>query len=82
MFKNIQLSKILKILLGLFSDSPIRQDPICRQMGAPKGRDGNPFQYACLENPMDGEAWLATVHGVAKEWDTTYGLNSKNLKLY
>ena len=26
---------------------------------------GNPFHY-CLENPMDGEAWPATVHGVAK----------------
>ena len=27
---------------------------------------GNPLQYSCLENPMDGEAWWATVHGVAK----------------
>ena len=26
---------------------------------------GCPVQYSCLENPMDGEAWLATVHGVA-----------------
>ena len=24
------------------------------------------LQYSCLENPMDGGAWLATVHGVAK----------------
>ena len=28
--------------------------------------NGNPLQYSCLENPMDGEAWWATVHGVAK----------------
>ena len=28
-----------------------------------EGND-NPFQYSCLENPMDREAWLATVHGV------------------
>ena len=28
--------------------------------------NGNPFQYSCLENPMDGEAWRAAVHGVAK----------------
>ena len=28
----------------------------------------NPLQYSCLENPMDGEAWLATVHGVTKSW--------------
>ena len=28
--------------------------------------NGNPLQYSCLENPMDGRALLATVHGVAK----------------
>ena len=28
--------------------------------------NGKPFQYSCLENPMDGAAWWATVHGVAK----------------
>ena len=28
--------------------------------------NGNPFQYSCLENPMDGGAWWATVHGVEK----------------
>ena len=26
----------------------------------------NPLQYACLENPMDREAWQAPVHGVTK----------------
>ena len=33
--------------------------------------NGNPFQYSCLGNPMDGGVWWATVHGVAKELDTT-----------
>ena len=28
--------------------------------------NGNPFQYSCLENPMDGGAWEAAVHGVEK----------------
>ena len=28
--------------------------------------NGNPLQYSCLENPMDGGAWWAKVHGVAK----------------
>ena len=28
--------------------------------------NGNPLLYSCLENPMDGGAWGATVHGVAK----------------
>ena len=27
---------------------------------------GTPLQYSCLENPMDGGAWQAAVHGVAK----------------
>ena len=30
--------------------------------------NGNPFQYSCLGNPMDREAWRVTVHGVAKSW--------------
>ena len=28
--------------------------------------NGNPLQYSCLENPMDGVAWKAAVHGVSK----------------
>ena len=28
--------------------------------------NGNPLQYSCLENPMDGGAWWAAVHGVSK----------------
>ena len=30
------------------------------------GRNGNPLQYSCLENPMDRGAWWATVHGVTE----------------
>ena len=30
--------------------------------------DGTPLQYSCLESPMDGGAWWAAVHGVAKSW--------------
>ena len=29
---------------------------------------GNPLQYSCLGNPMDGGAWQAAVHGVAQRW--------------
>ena len=35
---------------------------------SPGGGHGNPFQYSCLENPMDGGAWQATIHGVIKSW--------------
>ena len=40
-----------------------REDP-------PGGGHGNPRQYSCLGNPMDGGDWRATVQGVA-ELDTT-----------
>ena len=33
---------------------------------SPGEGNGNPLQYSCLENPMDGGAWWATVHGVTK----------------
>ena len=37
-------------------------------MDGPGEGDGTPLQYSCLENPMDGGAWKAAVHGVAKSW--------------
>ena len=33
---------------------------------SPGEGNGNPFQYSCLENFMDREAWQAIVHGVSK----------------
>ena len=33
---------------------------------SPGEGNGNPLQYSCLENPMDGGAWWITFHGVAK----------------
>ena len=35
---------------------------------SPGEGNGTPLQYSCLENPMDGAAWQATVHDVAKSW--------------
>ena len=35
---------------------------------SPGGGNGNPLRYSCLENPIDGGAWWATVHQVAKSW--------------
>ena len=47
----------------------------------PEEVNGNPLQYSCLENSMDGEAWWATVHGVTKSpmWlnDFTFTFNIK-----
>ena len=30
--------------------------------------NGTPLQYSCLENPMNGGAWQAAVHGVTESW--------------
>ena len=50
-------------------------------LGRPIGeRNGNPLQYSCLGNPMDGGARWATVHGVAKELDTTWRLHGNNTR--
>ena len=35
---------------------------------SPGGGNGSPFQYSCLENPMDRGTWQATVHGVTQSW--------------
>ena len=34
--------------------------------GSPAEGNGNPLQYSCLENSMDGGAWWAAAHGVTK----------------
>ena len=33
---------------------------------SPGEGNGTPLQYSCLENPMDGGAWWAAIHGIAK----------------
>ena len=38
---------------------------------SPGEGNGNPYQYSCLENPVDRGAWQATVHEVAEELNTT-----------
>ena len=64
----------LSILLGLPCSSN-GKEPACDAgdqgsvpgLGSSSGEgNGNPLQYSCLENPIDREAWRATVHGVAK----------------
>ena len=53
-----QVALVVKNLLANAGD--IRDtDSIPRSSRSPGGGHGNPLQYACLENPMDGEAWWA-----------------------
>ena len=42
-----------------------RTDLWLPSLGCGEG-NGTPLQYFCLENPMDGGAWWAAVHGVAR----------------
>ena len=52
------------------------KEPVCQcrrdvglipELGTSLGEgNGNPFQYSCLENPMDRGAWRATFHRVTK----------------
>ena len=50
---------------------------------SPGGGYGSPFQYSCLENPMNGRAWQAIVHGVAESDMTkhTCMLNTSKVNL-
>ena len=63
-------------MLGFPGDSLVKNLPAnAGDMGwilelgrSPGEGNGNPLQYSCLGNPVDREAWWATVHGVAKSW--------------
>ena len=55
-----QRVKTLTVVLENTVQSLGCEDPLEKEMG------NNPLQYSCLGNPMDGGAWWATVHGVAK----------------
>ena len=48
------VGKVISLLFNMLSRLVIREG------------NGTPFQYPCLENPMDKGAWWAAVHGVAK----------------
>ena len=48
------VGKVISLLFNMLSRLVIREG------------NGSPLQYSCLENPMDGGAWKAAVHGVAE----------------
>ena len=74
MYVNIPYNIMLYIMLGLPCSSTSKE-PTCDAgdqdsipgLGSSSGEgNGNPFQYSCLENPIDRETWQATVCGVTK----------------
>ena len=55
------------IQLGISADVSWTHLCDCGWLVADHGEgNGTPLQYSCLENPMDGGAWKAAVHGVTK----------------
>ena len=58
---SLDLGKRLLMLHGCLR----RLDSLCL---LEKEINGNPLQYSCLENSLDGGAWWPTVHGVARSW--------------
>ena len=74
------IEKIFKVQISRhtwFSFSSVSKEPASNagDQGSIPGSErslgegnGNPLQYSCLENPMDGGAWQATIHEVAKSW--------------
>ena len=70
-----QTSGKLGLAKGLRQFEEENPSPLSRKKSFPgiedsreENREGNgtPLQYSCLENPMDGGAWWAAVHGVAE----------------
>ena len=52
----------------IFLGSKITADVDCSHEIKRRLLNGHPLQYSCLENPMSGGAWWATIRGVAKSW--------------
>ena len=65
---------IIIMTLGFPAGSAVKNSPaivgdsslILRSGRSPGEGNGNPLQYACLENPMERGAWGVTVHGITK----------------
>ena len=68
--------------MGFPNDAVVKNSPASAEVSGDTGlipglgrspgeRNGTPFQYSCLGNPMDREASQAIVHGVIKESATT-----------
>ena len=59
---------MVKNLPGNLPGDEIEAGSIPGSGRSPGVGNDNPLQYSCLENSMDGGAWQAAVHGVAKSW--------------
>ena len=69
---GLEMTPCLQVRNVGFLDGARGKEPTCqcrkhKRCGFdPGGGHGNPFQYSCLENPMDRGAWRAIDHSVAE----------------
>ena len=72
MFNDLWASQVVLVVKNPPASAGDLRDlsSIPRSGRAPGGGHGNPLQYSCLENPIDKEAWWATVHGVTQSQTT------------
>ena len=62
-----QVAMLVISNMVIVSAGDVRDGGLIPRLGKCPGEgNGNPLQYSCLENPMDGGAWQATVHRVEK----------------
>ena len=62
------MALVVRNLLAKAAD--VSEEGLIPGLGRPPGGGhGYPLLYSCLENPMDREAWRATVHRVTKRHD-------------
>ena len=65
--KMAALQVVLVVKNPLANAGDVRDSGLIPGFGrSPGGGNGNPFQYSCMENPMDRAAWRATVWEVAE----------------
>jgi len=57
---------MVQAIRGLLTGISMQETGSIPESRSPGARNSNPFQYSCLENPMDRGAWWATVHRVAR----------------
>ena len=69
----VQIGDLHCTVAQMVKNLPAMQETQVRSLGWEDSleKEWQPFQYSCLESPMDRGDWRATVHGVAKELDTT-----------
>ena len=64
-------TEVATLVARMVKDAPAMQETWVPSLGWEDSSDdgnGNPFQYSCLQNPMDRGSWWHTAHEATKSW--------------